>query len=153
MNRQLCWVDAWAAGTLMDQIASSIGTSNPDAVAANGASLLRAYQGQFLFQQSTLPSVIAAQDKLQSKFRRTVLKLGKMLEDNHAWEKAVEIYHRMLELDNLSEETYQSLIRCQMQRGNHAEAMNAFRRCRDMLSIVLGVAPSKETLALVSPLH
>ena len=153
MNRQLCWIDAWAVDTLMDQIVSSSGAPDVDAVVASSALLLQAYHGQFLFQQSTLPSVIAAQDKLQSKFRRTVLKLGKMLEEHKAWEKAVEIYNRTLELDNLSEETYQCLIRCQIQRGNYAEAMNAFRRCRDMFSIVLGVAPSKETLALVSRLH
>jgi DNA-binding SARP family transcriptional activator len=29
--------------------------------------------------------------------------------------------------------------------GDHAEALNAFRRCRELLSIVLGVKPSGET--------
>jgi DNA-binding SARP family transcriptional activator len=29
--------------------------------------------------------------------------------------------------------------------GNHAEAINTFRRCRELLSIVLGVKPSSET--------
>ena len=29
--------------------------------------------------------------------------------------------------------------------GDRAEAMNAFRRCRELLSIVLGVKPSAET--------
>jgi DNA-binding SARP family transcriptional activator len=29
--------------------------------------------------------------------------------------------------------------------GNHAEALNAFRRCRELLSIVLGMKPSSQT--------
>ena len=29
--------------------------------------------------------------------------------------------------------------------GNHAEALLAFRRCRELLSIVLGLKPSEET--------
>ncbi len=29
--------------------------------------------------------------------------------------------------------------------GDQAEAINAFRRCRELLSIVLGVKPSAET--------
>ena len=30
-------------------------------------------------------------------------------------------------------------------QGDQAEALNAFRRCRELLSIVLGVKPSAET--------
>jgi DNA-binding SARP family transcriptional activator len=29
--------------------------------------------------------------------------------------------------------------------GDHADALNAFRRCRELLSIVLGMKPSAET--------
>ena len=32
--------------------------------------------------------------------------------------------------------------------GNQAEAINAYRRCRELLSIVLGVKPSAETETL-----
>lgn len=62
---------------------------------------------------------------------------------------ATDIYQRAIDLDNLSEDIYQRLIFCLKQLGKDAEALNAFRRCRDMLSIVLGVAPSRETKALV----
>jgi len=32
--------------------------------------------------------------------------------------------------------------------GNHAEALGAYRRCRELLSVVLGLKPSAETEAL-----
>ncbi len=68
---------------------------------------------------------------------------------SEAFAEATEIYQRAIDLDNLSEDIYQRLIFCLKKLGKDAEALNAFRRCRDMLSIVLGVTPSRETRALV----
>jgi DNA-binding SARP family transcriptional activator len=55
------------------------------------------------------------------------------------------VYRRALEADNLAESLYRGLMRALAAIGDHAEAMNAFRRCRELLSIVLGVKPSAET--------
>jgi DNA-binding SARP family transcriptional activator len=55
------------------------------------------------------------------------------------------VYRRGLEADNLGESLYRGLMRAFAARGDQAEALNAFRRCRELLSIVLGVKPSAET--------
>ena len=55
------------------------------------------------------------------------------------------MYRRGLEADNLGESLYRGLMRAFAARGDQAEALNAFRRCRELLSIVLGVKPSAET--------
>ena len=55
------------------------------------------------------------------------------------------LYQRGLELDSLAEPLYRRLMVCHQQRGDRAEAINVYRRCRDSLSIVLGVRPSTET--------
>ena len=39
-------------------------------------------------------------------------------------------------------------MHCHLQLGNHAEALSVYRRCREMLSVVLGVKPAPETDAL-----
>lgn len=39
---------------------------------------------------------------------------------------------------------------CHLARGENAQALNAYRRCRELLSIVLGVRPSSRTEALMS---
>jgi DNA-binding SARP family transcriptional activator len=57
-----------------------------------------------------------------------------------------------LELDNLAEGLYRRLMIAYRERGEPAEALNVYRRCRHMLSIVLGAKPSAETEAIRSSL-
>ena len=52
---------------------------------------------------------------------------------------AIDVYRRGLEADNLAESFYRGLMRALAATGDKAEALNAFRRCRELLSIVLGV--------------
>ena len=61
------------------------------------------------------------------------------------WPTAIDVYRRGLEADNLAESFYRGLMRSLAATGDQAEALNAFRRCRELLSIVLGVKPSAET--------
>ncbi|HJW33094.1 MAG TPA: bacterial transcriptional activator domain-containing protein, partial [Holophagaceae bacterium] len=65
-------------------------------------------------------------------------------------EAAIAMYQAALEQDNLAEELYQRLIECHLACGEHARALMAYRRCRELLSIVLGVKPSARTEALVA---
>ena len=93
--------------------------------------------------------VLVTRDRLANKFRRAILRIGQSLESIEVYGEATAIYQRAIDLDNLSEDIYQRLIFCLKKLGKDAEALNVFRRCRDMLSIVLGVSPSRETRALV----
>ncbi|MFP5406135.1 MAG: bacterial transcriptional activator domain-containing protein, partial [Gammaproteobacteria bacterium] len=58
---------------------------------------------------------------------------------------AVELYRRGIEVDPLREGLYRGLIDCYIRQDRRAEALEAYRHCRQMLSIVLGVQPSPET--------
>jgi LuxR family maltose regulon positive regulatory protein len=42
------------------------------------------------------------------------------------------------------------LIECHLARGEQAQALKAYRRCRELLSIVLGLKPSARTEALMA---
>jgi pentatricopeptide repeat protein len=44
-------------------------------------------------------------------------------------------------------------MRCYARQGRHAEAISTYRRLRQTLSVVLGVAPSPSTEALVRELR
>ena len=72
-------------------------------------------------------------------------KLGERLEQEGDFATAIDVYRRGLEADNLAESFYRGLMRALASTGDQAEALNAFRRCRELLSIVLGVKPSAET--------
>ena len=73
------------------------------------------------------------------------MNLGDQLERTGDWASAIDVYRRGLEADNLAESFYRGLMRALAATGNHAEALTAFRRCRELLSIVLGLKPSVET--------
>jgi DNA-binding SARP family transcriptional activator len=74
-----------------------------------------------------------------------LMRLGEILEAAGDWPLAIDVYRRGLETDNLAEPFYRGLMRSLAASGNHAEALVAFRRCRELLSVVLGLKPSAET--------
>jgi len=82
---------------------------------------------------------------LRSRFVRALAQLGAALEQSRDWATAIDVYRRGLEADNLAESFYRGLMRALDAAGDQAEALNAFRRCRELLSIVLGVKPAAET--------
>ena len=96
---------------------------------------------------------MAARDRLRAKFVRAVTSLGARLEERKAWDQAAALYARALELDNLAEALYRRLMIAYRELGETAEAIQVYRRCRDMLSIVLGLSPSAETEAIRATLR
>src|SRR5678816_2869278 len=76
------------------------------------------------------PWIAKPRDALRAQFVRTLLRLGESLERRRDWKTAIELYRRGLEADNLAESLYRGLMRALAATGNHAEAINAFRPCR-----------------------
>jgi LuxR family transcriptional regulator, maltose regulon positive regulatory protein len=67
--------------------------------------------------------------------------------------QAAQIYQRVIEQHPLAEDIYRKLIQCLIAMGQPAEAFEAYRRCRQQLSVVLGCKPTPETEALVAGLR
>lgn len=145
------WCDVASFEAMADRIleASFEHADLPPAV-NDAQRLMSQYRGHFLPEESEISCVLVTRDRLRNKLRRAVLRVGRLLESKEAFGEAIELYQRAIDLDNLSEDTYQRLIFCLKKRGKDAEALNVYRQCRNMLSIVLGVAPSRETQALVN---
>jgi DNA-binding SARP family transcriptional activator len=82
---------------------------------------------------------------LRSKFLDSVTRLGRYYESLEQWERTADYYERGIEVDDLAEEFYQGLMACYHRLGQRAKAAAVYRRCREVLSAVLGVAPSPKT--------
>jgi len=150
LDRERCWLDVWAferAARNADAVAWG-GDPPADEVARLGRMVLDAYPGHFLATDENAPWAIELRDRLRAKLARTVFDLGQRLQTAGRWTEAVALYERALELDNLAEGLYRSLMICQRALGQTAAALQAYRRCRELLSVVLGVAPSAETEAV-----
>ncbi len=155
-DENLTWVDTWAFEHVCGRIESLLGARMAAAQVDDGeltmrqAQLFSLYRGH-LFGEAELPSrALALRDRLRARFIRSVDALGQRLEHIGRPEAAIALYRAALEQDNLAEELYQRLISCHLARGENAQALNANRRCRELLSIVLGVLPSARTEALVA---
>ncbi len=136
LNPAVAWTDVWGFEAALEP-------EPPDIRAA-----LALYRGHFLGLDATLPWMLPTRDRLQARLQRAVLAAGEAAEAAGDWGAARGLYQRMLELDNLAEGVYRRLMICQRELGDPAGALTTYRRCRELLSIVLGRKPAAETEAI-----
>ncbi len=143
------WTDVWAFERVAEDCLEKLRRRAESLeIESAGETLLSLYAGDLLKGEPDSPWLIAARDRLRSKFLRTLKALGGFWEAKEAWDKAQSLYERVLETDNVAEEVYRRLMGCHNRAGRPAEALRVYRRCRQMLSLVLGVVPSAETETL-----
>jgi DNA-binding SARP family transcriptional activator len=150
LDRRTCWLDVWAFERLARDADAPASTGDLAAQepARLGRAVLDAYPGHFLAADEDAPWAIELRDRLRSKLGRTVAGIGHRLQTAGRWADAVALYERALELDNLAEALYRELMICHRELGQPAAALQTYRRCRELLSVVLGLSPSAETEAV-----
>ncbi len=84
-------------------------------------------------------------DRLRGRFQSYALRLGEHWESIGDWRRASALYQRVVELDPLAEVFHRRQMICLEAQGLRAEAIEVYRRCRQMLSVSLGIAPTSET--------
>jgi DNA-binding SARP family transcriptional activator len=150
------WLDTWAFEHVSGRIESLL-LAGPASERTDDGELERRrlqlfalYRGN-LFGESDVPAwALQTRDRLRARFVRAIDLLGQRLERRGRHDDAIALYRAALEQDNLAEELYQRLMECHLARGEDAQALNAYRRCRELLSIVLGLKPSARTDALAA---
>jgi LuxR family transcriptional regulator, maltose regulon positive regulatory protein len=151
LNRELCWVDAWAFADIVETVES--GGESPKALARLGLHALEFYRGALLPSDEDDRTIIVARLKLRDQMARLVSTLGKEMEAAGNWDQALACYRRGIDADELAEEFYQGVMRCHAAAGRLAEGMAVYRRLRQTLSVVLGLKPSARTEQLVQLLR
>jgi pentatricopeptide repeat protein len=136
LDRQVCWVDAWRFEAL---------AQSQDADAVRDA--LNLYAGAFLPEDEGEPGSVAMRERLRGRFIHALATNGKALEDAGADEEAICLYLRGIDADVVVEAFHRGLMRCYRRAGRFTEAVSVYRRLRQTLSAVLGVAPSAESEA------
>jgi LuxR family transcriptional regulator, maltose regulon positive regulatory protein len=151
IDPQIFWVDAFAfeyyvaqAERIMksDVAGTEAAKEEMDEIAEKA---MRLYRGHFLSDEADQQWALARKERLKSKFVHFMLNTGLSLERKAQWERAVEVYERGLDVDDLTEEFYQRLIICYNNLGRSAQAMEIYSRCCKILSAVLGREPSPLT--------
>lgn len=138
LDRQLCWVDAWRFEGL------TANRRDPDAV----RKALNLYAGAFLTEDEGESWSVPMRERLRGKFIHALATCGQSLEaDGHA-DEAIRLYLRGIDADVIVEAFHRGLMRCYRRTGRMTEAVSAYRRLRQTMSVVLGVSPSAESEAL-----
>jgi DNA-binding SARP family transcriptional activator len=144
LNPRLCWTDVSA----FEKRAETAKGQRESGVAA-----LELYRGNFLPMDADELWTTKTRERLRSKFVRLIEAVAQEEENAGNLDKAIILYLKGLEADDLVEPFYQGLMRCYRAQGRHAEAMSAYRRLRQLLSVVLGIAPSEATQSLARSLQ
>jgi LuxR family transcriptional regulator, maltose regulon positive regulatory protein len=137
------WVDVWALEELM---------TRPDN-GGSGEQLLTLYRGGFLQEDEGEPWSVTMRERLRSRFIHAVVAQGRRLEADQRHEAAIESYLRGLDADPVIEPFYQGLMRCYARLDRRSEAIAAYRRLRQILSISLSLKPSPATERLYQSLR
>lgn len=102
------------------------------------------YGGEFMRGDDEAPWLLGARAALSRRFRAALLAGEEAIAraDQPRYMAALE---RALGAEPVAEDIARALMKMHLSRGEYAEALSVHRRLRDMLSIVLGVAPSART--------
>jgi len=139
-----CWVDIWAFQRLVGEAAGASEAERPALLER----ALALYRGTFLACDQDEPWTLSMRERLRAKFIRHCTELGRLREESGQWEEAIACYQRDLETDELAETFYQGLMRCYRNLDRRVEGISVYRRLRDTLSVILGIAvsPTSEEL-------
>ncbi|MGB8436925.1 MAG: BTAD domain-containing putative transcriptional regulator [Burkholderiales bacterium] len=144
VNRDVVWVDASA----FERLAAKANGEHGDLDVEAAERALALYAGSFLQNEEDAPWLLPARERLRSRYTRLAIRAAQHYERRGGPGRAVEIYSAALEAEPLAEDLYRHLMTTLFEQGRHAEASNVYQRCRHMLSVVLGVSPSRETEAV-----
>ena len=106
------------------------------------------YRGHFLDNEREEPWLLPMRLKLRNLFFAWLRERGAQLERAGDRKTAEGLYRRGLELDPTEEDLCRRLMRLHRDRGDQAEAMRLYTRCKKALATQLGASPCAETEAL-----
>jgi DNA-binding SARP family transcriptional activator len=144
LDRTMVWVDAWAFERLLQD--------GKDA-ATLGEQALALYRGAFLAEDEGESWAVTLRERLRGKFIHAVGEHATRLEAARRDEDAIAWYLRGLDADSVVEPFYQGLMRCFHRLDRLPEAVSAYRRLKQTLSVTLSLPPSAGTERLYQALR
>lgn len=149
LDPDICRVDAWSFERLADRAAAG---EPLDACLHRSQQLLALYRGNFLADDGNAPWTVSMRERLRMKFVRHVATTADRLCRAKECRHVVDACQRGIDTDDLIESFYQQLMRCHLCLGNVAEGLATYRRLKQTLSLILGIAPAAASERLHSEL-
>jgi DNA-binding SARP family transcriptional activator len=143
LDGSLFWVDLWEFERELER------STKAEIKVGHGLRFIRQlYTGRFLEHETDKPWALNVRHGLHDRFLRYIREVARSCEHRRLWQEAVKAYQTGLELDALGEDLYRGLMVCQLELGDHSEALQTYTRCRELLTRMLGVPPNPKTVAV-----
>lgn len=153
LDERYCWVDAHAYLRLSDRADQALQAGQAEACEALSARAMRLYRGGFLAADEPVAASVLFREQLRRRFMHQVARVGRRLDEAGRVDEALAVFEKGIEAEPLAENFYQQIMQCYLRAGRKAEGLNAYRRLREVLSIVLGIAPAAASEALYGELR
>ena len=137
----------WTDVRAFERACAQVEAARPPSSGDLAVRLMRLYAGHFMAGEDA-HWVLGMRERLRSKLLRALSTLGERLEQQGERDEAIALYRRAIEIDPLVEEFHRRLMLGYRAQNRTAEALDAYRHCRDLISITLGVEPSSATQAV-----
>ncbi len=147
INRGCCWIDAFA----LTDIAQKTEKLVPEQAAGLADKAGQLYAGPFLAGDAE-HWIMPTRNRIRERFLASMRNAGEALRKAGRWEKAAECYQRALDVDDLSEELYRSLMVCYREQGDPGKAVTVYEHCKRVLRTTFGIEPSPKTRELYKTL-
>jgi DNA-binding SARP family transcriptional activator len=164
-DAQFCGSDVGLLNRLCDQaeaMAMRLGQAgaSPARLVDLARRMAQTYRGELLPGESESPWLLAARQSLKNTFVRSSVAVssallrtaGQQVGGVSAAEQAAALLEICIEREPLAEQAYLALMQTYVQLERNAEALHTYRRCRDALSIRLGIKPGAAMDALKAKL-
>jgi LuxR family maltose regulon positive regulatory protein len=147
LDRRQIWVDMWALESEL-----RAGNAHESDRTERLARLRGLYAGHFLAQEGEKSWAVEKREALRERYAQAIGDIARSYEKRGLWRKAAGVYQVAIEMNGMAEEFHRGLMMCHRELGDHGAAVQAYRRCSELLRKRLGVQPSFKTLALYQTL-
>jgi len=148
-----CRVDLWLLERLFNRLGEACRGGDVDSVATRAEQLLALHRGRFLDSEEDAPWAFKMRESVRSRLLRHLEMAARYLIRANRIDQAIACYERGLEIDPLLEALYRGLMQSYLSHERRAEALVTYHRCCRVLQAGLGIAPSKQTVALLQQVH
>ena len=145
LDAEQVWCDAQALARACAAAETAGRQHDADRARAAAEAMLALRRGPLLDGEDEAPWVLGAREHQRAAFVRAARAASETLQAQRQHDLAIALLEQALAAEPLAEELAQRLMRVYLERGQPAEAMRTYRHLRQMLSVLLGAAPSPTT--------
>ncbi|WP_420266953.1 AfsR/SARP family transcriptional regulator [Candidatus Magnetominusculus dajiuhuensis] len=150
LNSDDCWTDVLALQDVANEFDRMIALPDVEQkidVLCNKAFSL--YNGDFLPGDQDHVWIAYQREHLKDMFVNLCCNAGTYYRGINKWDKAIDVYKKAIETDNLRETCYRGMIDCCLKANLNGEALCAYNKCKHVFNTMFDIDPSEETRSLI----